>query len=298
MRRIVLLSTLVLACSGCATYQDWHYSCSNYYRAYAAWHSMGKDSSPGRDHDYADGWKRGYYDVAMGRSGEPPAVPPEKYWAPKYQNASGQNAVQMWYRGYQTGAIAAEQEGYCNWNDVPSFAPASVSLHPHSFEAYPTNTTITTPTEIEMPSETVPPGPPVENFDGATTLIPQEDVPQVTLFGAPPRLGSPNRGFPSLPPRTTIRQVESIAQRSPLAPPAVVCPVVERLPMVEGPGASAMAIVPRVAVPVAVGASTAGMSPAAAPPVVSKPVEYTASRPTIENVNPLRGGLEARTMLR
>src|SRR3569833_376470 len=126
MRRIVLLSTLVLACSGCATYQDWHYSCSNYYRAYAAWHSMGKDSSPGRDHDYADGWTRGYSDVA-------------------------------------------------------------------------------------------------------TTLIPQEDVPQVTLFGAPPRLGSPNRGFPSLPPRTTIRQVESIAQRSPQAPPAAASPVVGRL---------------------------------------------------------------------
>jgi hypothetical protein len=143
----------------------------------------------------------------------------------------------------------------------------------------------------------------VENFDGATTLIPQEDVPQVTLFGAPPRLGAPNRGFPSLPPRTIVRQVESIAQRVPLAPAAVVNttvadPVVERLPMVEGPGASAAAIVPRVAVPAAVGAPTAGVAATAAPPVVSKPVEHTASRPMIENVNPLRAGMEGRTMLR
>ena len=29
---------------------------------------------------YVHGWKEGYFDVCMGNSGEPPVVPPNKYW--------------------------------------------------------------------------------------------------------------------------------------------------------------------------------------------------------------------------
>jgi hypothetical protein len=122
-RAIILLSLLSLGGSllGCASIEDKQYRHSKAIEARLAWYSSA--GVPGRIHsgaDYASGWRKGYYDVAMGGRGCPPSVPPEKYWGTKYQSSAGHQAIQSWYAGYQNGAIAADRAGANNWHDVPS----------------------------------------------------------------------------------------------------------------------------------------------------------------------------------
>lgn len=119
MRVQTFVGFLCLSLGGCAAVQDCHYSMVNNFRASHAWYGS-PESSGDCSHHYARGWKRGYYDVSTGSCGQPPAVPPAKYWSARYQDPDGQQAVDDWYRGYQCGVIAAEQCGHPHWNAVPS----------------------------------------------------------------------------------------------------------------------------------------------------------------------------------
>jgi hypothetical protein len=115
---------LSLFSAGCSCFSDWRYDLDYHRQAAVAWNRYG-DAPPNGSclRDFYHGWKDGYYDVARGKNGCPPAVPPEKYWSLKYRNSAGQRAIQAWYTGYQLGAIAAEKDGLKGQSRVPSAPP-------------------------------------------------------------------------------------------------------------------------------------------------------------------------------
>lgn len=69
-------------------------------------------------HEFYEGFRAGYMDVADGGTGCTPAFPPRQYWSWKYQSAEGQQKVSAWYAGYPHGARAAEEDGIGNWTQI------------------------------------------------------------------------------------------------------------------------------------------------------------------------------------
>jgi hypothetical protein len=64
------------------------------------------------DH-YAAGFKDGFVDyVYAGGNGEPPPVPPRRFWNVSERNVTGQNAGTEWFAGFRHGSQVARQEGY------------------------------------------------------------------------------------------------------------------------------------------------------------------------------------------
>jgi hypothetical protein len=71
--------------------------------------------------DYAAGFETGFTDyVYAGGSGEPPAVPPRRYWKSRYDSPEGHQAVEDWFAGFRHGAGVARQGGYRQWVTLPS----------------------------------------------------------------------------------------------------------------------------------------------------------------------------------
>lgn len=63
--------------------------------------------------DQACGFEDGFVDYVMyGGVGNPPSLPPRRYWRAKYQNGSGYQAIQDWYSGFRQGAAVAQASGY------------------------------------------------------------------------------------------------------------------------------------------------------------------------------------------
>ena len=136
-RALLLFSALVALQSGCAGTQDFLYRRAKRDLASDAWKVCGDQNASALYYkDYRKGWKQGYYDVATGSCGVIPPVPPQKYWSAKYQTAPLCNAVSVWYRGYEFGAIAAEScaEGYRH--NVPSYGGALANNPHHPHNAY------------------------------------------------------------------------------------------------------------------------------------------------------------------
>lgn len=119
---------LVAACvclSGCstvATLQDWHFCCTNKYRASEAWKcTFSPEDRKCLSCDFETGFKKGYFDTVMNRDCRLPPVAPPKYWAARYQSCEGQLQVQEWFKGYQHGIAAAQS------TDLPGSAEVPVS---------------------------------------------------------------------------------------------------------------------------------------------------------------------------
>jgi hypothetical protein len=65
------------------------------------------------DEEYALGFRDGFVDyVYAGGDGQPPPIPPRKFWNVAWRNAPGQAAAQQWFAGYRHGADAARTGGY------------------------------------------------------------------------------------------------------------------------------------------------------------------------------------------
>ena len=59
------------------------------------------------------GFLDGFVDyLDAGGTGNPPPLPPRRYWRTEHENPNGYRAVQDWYRGYAHGAAAAQASGY------------------------------------------------------------------------------------------------------------------------------------------------------------------------------------------
>jgi hypothetical protein len=85
-------------------------------------------------HDYVAGYKQGFADYLNAGDGEPPALPPRRYWGIRYQSAQGHGLIEQWYAGWRDGAAAAKESGLRQFVVVPthsSLLPASPPPLPH-----------------------------------------------------------------------------------------------------------------------------------------------------------------------
>ncbi|MGE0379125.1 MAG: hypothetical protein AB7Q45_27300, partial [Planctomycetaceae bacterium] len=86
------------------------------------------DSTP--SFDFKDGYRQAFVDVAMGGTGQVPAVPPERYWSTCYRTAAGHQRAQTWYAGYVAGAARAVTMCRYEFNDAPTSGVPQVEEEP------------------------------------------------------------------------------------------------------------------------------------------------------------------------
>src|SRR5262245_2864118 len=55
--------------------------------------------------DYQDGFVDGFVDyLEAGGTGEPPMLPPRRYWRASFQSPAGHQAAEQWFEGFRHGA--------------------------------------------------------------------------------------------------------------------------------------------------------------------------------------------------
>jgi hypothetical protein len=70
---------------------------------------------------YGDGFVEGFADfLYAGGNGEPPALPPQKYWKSSCQTPEGHRSTEDWFAGFRHGAAEARKSGYRQWMTMPS----------------------------------------------------------------------------------------------------------------------------------------------------------------------------------
>lgn len=70
---------------------------------------------------FAQGFTDGFLDyVEAGGTGEPPAVPPRRFWTAKFQTYEGRLAIEDWFAGFRQGAAIAREAGYRELAILPS----------------------------------------------------------------------------------------------------------------------------------------------------------------------------------
>lgn len=102
---------------------DGHRSCRKYHRwAAEAWNAelaaLPNEEVPGY---YYQGFREGFLEyVFAGGTGQPPPIPPRRFWKIGYRNALGDKAISEWREGYVRGTHAAEAGGYRKRAVVPA----------------------------------------------------------------------------------------------------------------------------------------------------------------------------------
>jgi hypothetical protein len=84
----------------CRKLDDWHTAIA---AKKCAAHLLGGRECP----DYRRGFTQAFVDVALGRTGQAPPVPPQRYWDVCFRSPCGQNRAADWYAGYREGAEIA-----------------------------------------------------------------------------------------------------------------------------------------------------------------------------------------------
>ncbi|QDS96938.1 hypothetical protein [Adhaeretor mobilis] len=96
------------------------------YRSWAeqAWADHGGSAcGAGVSDAYETGFKDGFVDyVYAGGSGEPPAIPPRKYWNVGVRSSGGSAEATDWFAGFRSGSQVAHNEGYREQALVPASA--------------------------------------------------------------------------------------------------------------------------------------------------------------------------------
>lgn len=94
------------------------------YRQWAdqAWAEAGGASpQDGMVDDYALGFRDGFVDyVYAGGEGEPPPIPPRKFWNVAWRTPEGDVGARQWFSGYRHGAQVARNGGYRDGGIIPS----------------------------------------------------------------------------------------------------------------------------------------------------------------------------------
>lgn len=121
--RICACIVMVIPMTGCYCLTDHHdevmISMKNRYKAYKAWKHVRKHcDNIDEPWHFGHGFKKGYYDVALGGNGCPPALPPRRYWSVWYQSNQGHYKQHRWFDGYEYGALAAEKAGIADLNYI------------------------------------------------------------------------------------------------------------------------------------------------------------------------------------
>jgi len=111
---------------------------------------------------FAKGFKAGYRDILSGGNGCQPTLPPRCYWKPQFQTPEGRCKTMAWFDGFSHGALAAQQDGFGNLNEIP-MSPTARS---------------------NMISQQAPVSPEVYNQMFGTTAAVPEAVPSAAETGA------------------------------------------------------------------------------------------------------------------
>ena len=128
-------AALILSLSGCTALSDCKYEAGQKYRTSQAWHEFDGCNEQCFTCDYRDGWKKGYYAVLTGGDGQPPLVPPKKYWKPPVFTEHDPSLQNEWYTGYQDGASCAKSQP--DFHYVPTFLPNSPGSTVHASQSMP-----------------------------------------------------------------------------------------------------------------------------------------------------------------
>lgn len=230
MRWVTFLCASIAGFGGCASIEDYHYSWANHRRAALAWEkgSTIHDRVHSSAH-YEHGWKEGYFDVCMGKSGEPPVVPPNKYWSPRYQGESGQLAIEDWYAGYQDGATSAQCSGVGEWH--PIYTGPSVPTTPLGWpviEEFPTQVLPEARPAVDLPARPAAELPSVLPKSSNSTSAHLSSMPQGPApneLDASPTLDTSRRLPPPVEESTPAPTVEEASPAlTPIATPALPSP--------------------------------------------------------------------------
>jgi hypothetical protein len=202
---VCVLTVAIAAQSGCTVYQSarrtliqepsefsWRVDRGRSLKVYRQWADdawaaeRGACPDVAEVDDYALGFRDGFVDfVYAGGPGEPPPVPPRKFWNVGWRTPAGASAAQQWFAGYRHGSQVARDEGYRMggvvnsayagtmppaWSEsashaepLPEAVPAPSEIPPDAVEA------------LEIDGQTLPPP-----SDGP--LPPQEEPPVRNLF--------------------------------------------------------------------------------------------------------------------
>lgn len=209
--------TLVLEPLQYCDYFDVHRAHSRHcHMAKKVWKTFQKKKSIGHfSDDYACGFREGFTDfLDAGGTGQPPPLPPRRYWRDRYANPQGRQAVQEWFAGFRHGAAMARASSAREYAMVPLSTPvASVNGMYVNRQTGPTPVTILTP---PMPDATlVPPRAPDGGFD--ISQLPDSTRPFGLLPGALPTHNLPPS---TLPPGTSPPGVEPVLPDEVFSTPA------------------------------------------------------------------------------
>jgi len=180
-----------------------------------AWHSRKHQfCNEKHNHEFCEGFRAGYADVADGGNGCNPAFPPRQYWGWKYQSAEGQAKVAAWYAGFPHGARAAEEDGIGNWTQIQTSTslqnqyaqhnklgdgqvagmypmpqaqpPAAALARSKADAAVADGVLMTNPVETSLSEATFTPAPPPPaRIPSTSTLIVTPNEPPVTTITPP-----------------------------------------------------------------------------------------------------------------
>jgi hypothetical protein len=131
---------------------------------------------------YAEGFRDGFVDLLYaGGDGQPPPIPPRKFWNMAWRGPAGQAGAQQWFAGFRRGAQVAHEGGYRQQATVESSFRAAAH---EGWEEQVLGPPATAPEEVAPPDEPLPtPAPtlPAEPAGDATpanpTLPPAEAAP-------------------------------------------------------------------------------------------------------------------------
>ncbi|TWU25779.1 hypothetical protein [Bythopirellula polymerisocia] len=197
------------------------------YREWAeeAWlrHS-GASSGTQSPCDFEAGFKDGFVDyVNFGGNGEPPPVPPRKYWNLAYRIPAGEPSAADWFAGFRYGARVAREEGYREKGVIDSSLFNLGLQKSDSYDNYYPDQLNDLETSDSQAMELLPPGdyqfePEDENFES-------EELPnQGPLITQPALDATPNPQAP-IPPVLQAPKSKPPAQQSRDPQPSVPQPV-------------------------------------------------------------------------
>jgi hypothetical protein len=122
------------------------------------------------------GFEDGFVDyLVYGGSGNPPSLPPRRYWRMKYQNQQGYQAVQDWYQGFEHGVQVAQATGYRDFITVQT-RDALVST---KLPVYPGQSSYIESVESIEPYSDAPEDQPPANLPADTPEPPAKPIPDV-----------------------------------------------------------------------------------------------------------------------
>ncbi len=148
--------------------------------ANAAWDAVEQANPRGTfSPDYISGFKDGFVDyLEAGGTGEPPPLPPARYWKVRYQTPTGLHAAEEWFAGFRDGAAAARASGTREGVVLPLALHSPGPVPPHPVPPLP----------APVPPAPIP-GPP---------LLPEEPAP-ATRQGAPAAVQAASPAAPRPP---------------------------------------------------------------------------------------------------